>query len=150
MVLKENLRHASLLDCCKNVHKQQRTTNDDREIQLKALYIIQLLIPQSSIFLSIPAHQDRRMSIVIHICTASILEAHQTDHVTNYINVNSKKILSCNKHGNPDQFFYFFFLPKSYLKHVLQRLMLPGITVVSQWWIGMGIQGCRDFDLGRG
>ena len=71
--------HGSFLDCYKKtkyVHKQQRTENDDRKIQLKALYIIQLLIPRNSIFLSFPRHQDRRMSNVIHIYTLPILEAH--------------------------------------------------------------------------
>ena len=104
MVFKITL-HASFLDCCKNVHKQQRTTNDDRKIQLKALYIIQILVPWSSIFFSFPRHQDWRMSNVVHIYVFPILEPLQRDHVTNYINVDSKKILSYNKHGNLNNFF---------------------------------------------
>ena len=90
--------HGSFLDCCKKtkyVHKQQRTANDDRKIQLKALYIIQLLIPRNSIFLSFPRHQ-----VSTHFPSLK--------HTTNHINMNSKKLLSYNEHGNLDQKFFFW------------------------------------------
>ena len=104
MVFKITL-HASFLDCCKNVHKQQRTTNDDRKIQLKALYIIQILVPWSSIFFSFPRHQDWRMSNVIHIYIFPILEPLQRDHVTNYINVDSKKNIELQQAWKSKSFF---------------------------------------------
>ena len=75
------------------------------------------------------------MSNVVHIYTLPILEIHQRDHVTNYINVDSKKNTELQQAWKSRAFFFL----KDYLKHEVQRLVLLGITVV-----GSGVKD--DFD----